>query len=103
MKTESLISGNLEADESANLSKVEKLLYRVNGEGKFQLLSFLVFCLLWFLTSWLLLGMSFFFDDSFTCSDPQYSDNAACRAYICSLPPSQRKAEIGSHSLSIAF
>lgn len=59
--------------------------------------------MLWFLTSWLLLGMSFFFDDSFTCTNPMYSKDADCRAYICGLKADQRKAEIASHSMSIAF
>lgn len=47
--------------------------------------------------------MSFFFDDDFTCSNPLYSDEKACRKYVCGLDPSLRKKAIGSHSLSIAF
>lgn len=65
-----LMSAANPEEEEGELSGVERLLHRVGGEGRFQLVSFLVFVLLWFLTSWLLLGMSFFFDDSFTCTDP---------------------------------
>lgn len=47
--------------------------------------------------------MSFFFDDSFTCVNPLYSSDDDCRSYICGLKPSQRREEIATHSMSIAF
>lgn len=40
---------------------------------------------MWFLTSWLLLGMGFFFDNSFTCVRPEYSDIDVCKREVCKL------------------
>lgn len=51
------------------LSPAEHLIDQVNGEGKYQVQSFVIFSITWFLAAWLLLGMGFFFDDSFTCKN----------------------------------
>ena len=75
---------------------------RVNGEGRFQTYSFIVFFLIWFFISWMLLGMSFFFDDSFTCKD-DFPKEKDCRNHICSLPVAERKDAIATHSASVAF
>jgi hypothetical protein len=103
MQDESLLDPTNAEKEELKMSPVERLIHRVDGEGKFQWISFIVFCLLWFLTSWLLLGMSFFFDDSFSCLSPDYADGDSCKTYVCSLPSRERPAAIASHSLSIAF
>ena len=52
-------------------SPLEALIHKVNGEGRYQIYSFLIFSFMWFLTSWLLLDMGFFFDSSYTCLDPK--------------------------------
>jgi hypothetical protein len=52
------------------LSPAEHLIDQVNGEGRYQIQSFFIFSLMWFLTSWLLLGMGFFFNNDYTCEDP---------------------------------
>lgn len=49
---------------------------------------------MWFLTACLLLGMNFFFDDSFTCKDPIYADKDDCHTYVCSLPSNLRSEAI---------
>jgi len=49
----------------------------VDGEGRYQKITFFMFSLMWFLTSWLLLGMAFFFDNSYTCS-PDILEQAEC-------------------------
>ena len=41
--------------------------------------------------------------NSFTCVNPLYSSDDDCRSYICGLKPSQRREEIATHSMSIAF
>lgn len=49
------------------LSPAEHLIDQVDGEGRYQVQSFIIFSIMWFLTAWLLLGMGFFFDNSYTC------------------------------------
>jgi hypothetical protein len=51
------------------LTPLEKILDKVDGEGRYQLNSFLIMASTWFLTAWLLLGIAFFFDDSIKCSN----------------------------------
>lgn len=58
---------------------------------------------MWFLTSWLLLGIGFFFDNDFTCVKEEYSDHQACKAYICGLSDELRNDEIATHASSIVF
>lgn len=58
---------------------------------------------MWFLTACLLLGMNFFFDDSFTCKDPKYADKEACKDYVCSLPSWARPDVIDQHAPSMIF
>ena len=103
MQDESLLQTANPEYKDLKLSPVERLIHRVDGQGKFQCISFVVLCLLWFLTSWLLLGMSFFFDDSYTCLSPLYPGDDSCQKYVCSLPSRVRPAAIASHSLSIVF
>jgi hypothetical protein len=58
---------------------------------------------MWFLTACLLLGMNFFFDDSFTCKDPILADKDDCQTYVCSLPSWARPDAIAEHAPSIIF
>lgn len=58
---------------------------------------------MWFLTAWLLLGMNFFFDDSYTCKSDELVDQDKCQAYVCSLEPEQRPDAIKEHASSIVF
>lgn len=52
------------------------MLGKVDGEGKYQKRSFIIFSSLWLLTAWISLGIGFFFDNSFTCADERYSDKS---------------------------
>lgn len=56
---------------------------------------------MWFLTSWMLVGQGFFFDDTFSC--PTIADVNKCKEHICSLPPGDRLNAMSSHANSIIF
>lgn len=73
----------------------------MDGEGKYQKITFVMFSVMWFLTSWLLLGMAFFFDNSYTC--PNQSDEAECQKYICGMASELRPQNIDWHASSIVF
>ena len=64
---DALISNTLTTE--FELTPLEELLDKVGGEGKYQFRSFLIFNVMWFLTSWMLVGQGFFFDDSFKCAN----------------------------------
>jgi hypothetical protein len=57
--------------------------------------------MVWFLTSWILMGQGFFFDNQYTCNDIE--DPTVCSKYICSLQPNERIFAIKTHPNSIAF
>jgi hypothetical protein len=56
-----------EHGEAFELTALEQLIDKVNGEGRYQFCSFVIFSSMWFLCSWLLVGQSFFFDSEYKC------------------------------------
>ena len=104
---DSLITDHNEASSSSSSDNahtetpLEKLIRKVGGEHKYQWISFILFGLLWFFTSWLLVGQSFFFDNSFTCFDEHKPEQ--CSKFICGLPKSERPHAMKSHADSIVF
>jgi hypothetical protein len=64
----------------------------VGGEGKYQKIIWIIFNLLWFLASLLLVGQGFFFDDQFKCYD--YTDEKQCKDYVCGLDSDKRAAAV---------
>jgi MFS family permease len=77
------------------LSPMDVLLNRVNGEGRYQWGMFMIFNLHWFLVGWCLLGMEFYFEEvAFDCTEPVLASTSArssCAGWIrssggCSSP-----------------
>ena len=56
---------------------------------------------MWFFTAWVLVGQSFFFDNSLTCKDEEDKDK--CLELICKLPAHERPEQIESHANSLVF
>ncbi len=48
-------------DDGPIITTLDDLLTRVDGEGKYQKITFIIFNLQWFFFAWMLLGGSFFF------------------------------------------
>lgn len=74
---------------------------RVNGAGRYQLVTFWIFNFLWFLTSWMLLGLGFFFDDDLTCRNIHNKED--CLRHVCAFPAEARWEQIETHPSSIVF
>ena len=53
----------------SEFTPLEKLIDKVNGEGRYQFCSFVIFCMMWFISAMVLLGQGFFFEDQYTCFD----------------------------------
>lgn len=63
------------------LSPLEKLIDKADGEGTYQFRSFWIFCIMWTLAGVLLLGQGFFFSDQYTCKGIEDKDE--CHEFIC--------------------
>lgn len=85
------------------LSPMDVLLNRVNGEGRYQWGMFMIFNLHWFLVGWCLLGMEFYFEEvAFDCTGTGVSEHE-CEEIVCRLDPEQWRLFLPSVPRTITY
>lgn len=83
------------------MTPVEKLIDKVGGQHTYQFRTLIIFNMVWFLSAWVLMGQSFYFDNQYTCFNTD--DSTECSSHICSLSPEERARSLKSHSNSLVF
>lgn len=82
---------------------MDMLLDRVNGEGRYQWITFMIFNLHWFLVGWFLLGLNFYFEEEpFDCTGVDVTEEM-CNKYVCSLPSEEWRHYLNTIPRNIAY